>query len=169
MHALFSQLYAEIRRQARRQMRGEGGGKDLQATELVGEAYLRLREARGVEWQDEDHFLRTVARAMRRALVDEARKRAAEKRGGPAARQVAYFTLGARTRLALDDLLALEDGLQKMSSGPGQLPREAKVIELIFFAGATKEEIARLLEIDVRQVYRDYRHARIWLRREIGL
>jgi RNA polymerase sigma factor (TIGR02999 family) len=165
--ALFSDLYEAIRREARRLIKLERPGHTLQATDLVSEAYLRLRELKGVDWQDRAHFLRTVARAMRRALVDLARRRKAKKRAG--LDQLTYVTLGVRKVLALEDLITLEDALEKLSVGSGNLPREALVLEMTFFAGATKAEIAQSLDITERQVYRDYAHARVWLRREFAL
>lgn len=165
--ALFADLYEAIRREARRLIKLERPGHTLQATDLVSEAYLRLRDLKGVEWQDRAHFLRTVARAMRRALVDLARRRKAKKRAG--LDQLTYVTLGGEKVLALEDLITLEDALEKLSAGSGNLPREGLVLEMTFFAGATKAEVAQSLEITERQVYRDYAHARVWLRREFGL
>ncbi len=164
---LFSHLYDHIRQEAQRQLSRERSPHTLQATELVGEAYLRLRSARGLDWQGREHALRIVARAIRHVLIDWARKRRSEKHGG-GAQMVTLITSHGTTATPVEDILALDEALEEMTRGSGNLPREAQVVELYFFAGATPEEIARALKVSERQIYRDYRHARAWLHQRLS-
>jgi RNA polymerase sigma factor (TIGR02999 family) len=161
-------VYAQLRAQARRYMRNERSGATLQSTALVHETYLRLIDARDVDWRDRVHFFALSAQLMRRILVDAARARAAAKRGGRAARvehasavdldQIPTADLSAALLCELDD--ALED-LTRID------PRRAKVIELRFFGGLSVEETAEALEVSPQTVMRDWRLARAWLGREL--
>jgi RNA polymerase sigma factor (TIGR02999 family) len=161
-------VYAQLRAQARRYMRNERSGVTLQSTALVHETYLRLIDARDVDWRDRVHFFALSAQLMRRILVDAARARAAAKRGGRAARvehasavdldQIPTADLSAALLCELDD--ALED-LTRID------PRRAKVIELRFFGGLSVEETAEALEVSPQTVMRDWRLARAWLGREL--
>jgi RNA polymerase sigma factor (TIGR02999 family) len=161
-------VYAQLRAQARRYMRNERSGVTLQSTALVHETYLRLIDARDVDWRDRVHFFALSAQLMRRILVDAARARAAAKRGGRAARvehasavdldQIPTADLSAALLCVLDD--ALED-LTRID------PRRAKVIELRFFGGLSVEETAEALEVSPQTVMRDWRLARAWLGREL--
>jgi RNA polymerase sigma factor (TIGR02999 family) len=161
-------VYAQLRAQARRYMRNERSGATLQSTALVHETYLRLIDARNVDWRDRVHFFALSAQLMRRILVDAARARAAAKRGGRAARvehasavdldQIPSADLSAALLCELDD--ALED-LTRID------PRRAKVIELRFFGGLSVEETAEALEVSPQTVMRDWRLARAWLGREL--
>lgn len=165
---LFTLLYTRIRRQAHRQIAREKPGGTLQATELLHEAYIRLQASAPPEWRDQVHFLRTVARSMRRALIDVARRRKSEKRGGRLER-VPLVTLSHGTVLAPEDVMALDTALERLSKCGGNGVREARVLEWHFFAGASLAEIARALGVSERTVQRDFAHARIWLKREIGV
>jgi RNA polymerase sigma factor (TIGR02999 family) len=163
-------VYGELRRLAYKFMQQERRDQILQATALVNEAYLRLVDIRAVDWQDRAHFMAVAAQTMRRVLVDAARARAAEKRGGNVER-AAYGASG----VDLDDIPAPEtdralevctldellDALARMD------PRRAKVIELRFFGGLTVEETAEFLQISPQSVMRDWRLARAWLTREL--
>jgi RNA polymerase sigma factor (TIGR02999 family) len=161
-------VYAQLRAQARRYMRNERSGVTLQSTALVHETYLRLIDARDVDWRDRVHFFALSAQLMRRILVDAACARAAAKRGGRAARvghasavdldQIPTADLSAALLCELDD--ALED-LTRID------PRRAKVIELRFFGGLSVEETAEALEVSPQTVMRDWRLARAWLGREL--
>jgi len=163
-------LYGELRRLACKFMQHERPEHTLQATALVNEAYLRLVDIRAVDWQDRAHFMAIAAQTMRRVLVDAARARTAEKRGGGMARvdggangvdldgMPAAGTDRAREVCALDEAL---DALAGMD------PRRAKVIELRFFGGLTVEETAEVLQISPQSVMRDWRLARAWLTREL--
>ena len=163
-------LYGELRRLACKFMQHERPEHTLQATALVNEAYLRLVDIRAVDWQDRAHFMAIAAQTMRRVLVDAARARTAEKRGGGMERvdggangvdldgMPAAGTDRAREVCALDEAL---DALARMD------PRRAKVIELRFFGGLTVEETAEVLQISPQSVMRDWRLARAWLTREL--
>jgi RNA polymerase sigma factor (TIGR02999 family) len=162
-------VHNELRRLARRYMRQERGGHTLQGTALVNEAYLRLVDVTGVDWQDRAHFFAVSAKIMRRILVDAARTRAAEKRGGRAERldhsvpvDLDQFPVPGSDRAS--ELCALDDALEAL----GQMdPRRAQVIELRFFGGLTVEETAEVLAISPQSVMRDWKLARAWLTREL--
>jgi RNA polymerase sigma factor (TIGR02999 family) len=155
-------VYDELRRIARRSLRRERAGHSLQATALVHEAYLRLVGAQAVEWQDRAHFFAMAARLMRRVLVDHARARARDKRGGGV------------TALALDEahapidqgrgLLALDDALHGLTALD---PRRGRVVELRCFGGLSVAETAAVLGVSADTVMRDWKLARAWLRREL--
>jgi RNA polymerase sigma-70 factor, ECF subfamily len=138
-------IYDELRKLARGYMRHERGGQTLQATALVNEAYLRLVDAKGIDWQDRVHFLAVSARIMRRILVDAARTRASAKRGGDMARvehssAVDFDRLPAPGSARAGDLCALDEALDTLSKMD---PRRAQVIELRFFGGLSVEENRR--------------------------
>jgi RNA polymerase sigma-70 factor, ECF subfamily len=162
-------VYDELHRLARRYMKGERPGHSLQTTALVNEAYLRLVDVTGVDWQDRAHFFAVSAKIMRRILVDAARTRAAEKRGGRAERldhsvpvDLDQFPAPGSDRAS--ELCALDDALEAL----GQMdPRRAQVIELRFFGGLTVEETAEVLAISPQSVMRDWKLARAWLTREL--
>ena len=163
-------VYGELRRLAYKFMQQERPDHTLQATALVNEAYLRLVDIRAVDWQDKAHFMAIAAQTMRRVLVDAARARAAEKRGGDMERvdrgasgvdldgMAAPGTDRGLELCALDEAL---DALGRMDS------RRAKVIELRFFGGLTVEETAEILRISPQSVTRDWKLARAWLMREL--
>ena len=163
-------VYAQLRAQARRYMRRERSGLTMQTTALVHEAYLRLTRAEDVDWHDRMHFFALSAQIMRRILVDAARARAAEKRGGGVQRvehssSVDLDELPMTDSEAASSLCALDDALETLS----QLdPRRAKVIELRFFGGLSVEETAEVLEVSPQTVMRDWRLARAWLARELS-
>jgi RNA polymerase sigma-70 factor, ECF subfamily len=144
-------------------MAGERGGHSLQATALVNEAYIRLLDVQQVDWQNRAHFLAMSARLMRRILVDAARSKRSQKRGGDAVR-VTFDDALAVTDEPGRDLVALDDALetlQKMDE------RKARVIELRFFGGLSVEETAAVLSVSVDTVMRDWKLARAWLLREL--
>lgn len=162
-------LYDELRRLASSFMRRERPEHTLQATALVNEAYLRLVDVTALDWQDRSHFMAMAAQTMRRVLVDAARARAAEKRGGDMQR------VDAATGFDLDGLpapgsdraevfCALDDALSALAAMD---PRRAHVIELRFFGGLTIEETADVLKISPQSVMRDWRLARAWLMRRL--
>jgi RNA polymerase sigma factor (TIGR02999 family) len=163
-------IYDELRQLAHRYMRHERAGHTLQTTALVNEAYLRLVDVKGVNWQDRIHFLAVAARIMRRVLVDAARRRASTKRGGAMARvdhstPVDFDQLAATAVERATELCALDDALQTLASIDS---RRAQVIELRFFGGLTVEETAEVLRISPQSVMRDWKLARAWLARELG-
>lgn len=144
-------------------MRGERRDHTLQPTALVHEAYLQLVDADSIEWQDREHFIATAALAMRRALVDHGRKKAAQKRGGGWDRTVLGDTLAMSGRSVLD-VLELEEVLSRLQSFD---ERKARVVELRFFGGLTNDEAARVLGVSSRTVEDDWYGARAWLMREL--
>lgn len=155
-------LYMELRRLAGGFFRGERSGHTLQPTALVNEAWLRLHESPG-EWENRSHFLGAAARAMRRILVEHARKRAALKRGGDFA-HVTFDDLAVQTPDPGVDVLLLNDALDALSEHDGRL---ARVVELHFFAGCTFPEIAETLGLSEPTVRRDWAYARAWLHERI--
>lgn len=144
-------------------MAGERAGHSLQATALVNEAYVRLVDAKRVQWSDRAHFLAIAARVMRRILVDHARSRGYQKRGGNAER-VPFDEAMFPSPEPLPDVVALDDALQALTAFD---ERKGRVIELRFFGGLTLEETASALDVSVDTVTRDWRFARAWLRREM--
>jgi RNA polymerase sigma-70 factor (ECF subfamily) len=152
----------ELKRIARRSMRRERGGHTLQTTALVNEAYLRLVDVSGVAWTDRAHFFAISARIMRRILVEAARARMAEKRGGEALRVTFDENLPAPTRES--ELVALDEALEALAQFD---QRKAKMVELRFFGGLSVQETAHVLGISEQSVHRDWRLARSWLQREL--
>lgn len=158
------ELYDELLSLARARLRGEGDGHTLDTAGLVHEAYLRLAELERIRWQDRNHFFSMASRLMRRVLVDHARKRQAEKRGGGRIR----ITLRDDHRAAegrAATVLALDEALSGLEA---EHPRAARALQHRYFAGCTNREIADLLETSERTVERDLRFARAWLAREWG-
>jgi RNA polymerase sigma factor (TIGR02999 family) len=161
-------VYPELRRLARHYMRGEASGNTLQTTALVHEAYLRLVDAAGVDWQDRAHFFAVSAQMMRRILVDAARARGSAKRGG--GRHSSHSTTVNLDNIADvgaqrdTELIALDDALNVLAQ---MNPRHARVVELRFFGGLSVEETASVLKISPQTVMRDWKLAKAWLRREL--
>jgi len=151
----------ELHRIARRHMAGERPGHSLQATALVNEAYLRLINVQKMDWQNRAHFLAMAARLMRRILVDSARARRNQKRGGvKITLDEELLVTGNRPQ----DLLALDDALQALEKIDA---RRGQVIELRFFGGLTVDETAIVLKVAPDTVMRDSRLAKAWLAREL--
>jgi RNA polymerase sigma factor (TIGR02999 family) len=157
-------VYEELRRLAARKMRCEAPDHTLQPTALVHEAYLRLvGSGEERQWDSRAHFFAAAAEAMRRILIEEARRKHSAKRGGGLVRQ----TLEADALVQPDDhsgLLALDEALTKLAARD---PESARLVELRFFAGLTVEQAARALGISPRAATRNWTYARAWLRREI--
>ena len=148
---------------ARRCMAGERAGHSLQATALVNEAYLRLIDAKGVSWRDRAHFLAVAARVMRHILVDHARARQYQKRGGQAVR----ISLDDAPAVASEpdrDFVALDDALTALAAVDA---RKSQVVEMRFFGGLTLDETAEALNISRDTVKRDWKMAKLWLLREL--
>ena len=156
-------VYDELHRIARKHMGHENAGHSLQATALVNEAYLRLVDAQSVPWRDRAHFLAVSARIMRHILVDHARARRFQKRGGDAARVTLDEALIVSSEPA-SDLVALDDALEALTKFD---ERKSRVIELRFFGGLTVEETASVLKVSADTVMRDWRLAKVWLQREM--
>jgi len=163
LERLAERVYGELRAMARRHMKNERPDDTLQTTALVHEVYIRLVDATKVEWQERAQFFAMAARMMRRILVDAARARKSQKRGGSAQRinldETAVLSPG-RDR----SILALDEALAEFAE---VAPRQAKVVELRYFGGLTEEEIGAVLNISQRTIRRDWDLARAWLLREL--
>ncbi|MGH9411116.1 MAG: ECF-type sigma factor [Vicinamibacterales bacterium] len=158
-----SALYAELRRLAHHYMRGERAGHILQTTALVNEAYIKLASLHRTVWRDREHFMAMAATAMRRVLVDEARARSREKRGG----RVVLTSLDNQDAAAPDsgvDVEALDTALDVLAQLDA---RQAQIVELRFFAGLTTEETAQALDISPATVGREWTSARAWLHHQL--
>jgi len=156
-------VHGELRRIARRCMAGERKGHSLQATALVNEAYLRLVDVQHVNWQNRAHFLAMSARLMRRILVDYARSKGYQKRGGGAVRVTfdeGLPVVGGRDQ----DLVAVDDALEALAKID---ERKSRVVELRFFGGLSVEETATVLKVSPETVMRDWKLAKAWLLRAL--
>jgi RNA polymerase sigma factor (TIGR02999 family) len=144
-------------------MAGERAGHSLQATALVNEAYLRLINAKNVAWNDRAHFLAVAARVMRRILVDHARSRHYQKRGGDAVRVSIdeALVVGAEPD---QDFVAIDEALNALAVVDA---RKSQVVEMRFFGGLTLEETAEALQVSRDTVKRDWNIAKLWLLREL--
>jgi RNA polymerase sigma factor (TIGR02999 family) len=157
-------VYEELRRLAARKMSREVPGQTLEATALVHEAYIRLVEARNQNWNSQGHFFRAAAEAMRRILVENARKKKSLKHGGNKQRvELSDSILLATQEICPDDLLALNDALDKLSKDD---PTIGELVRLHYFAGLTLEQIAAIQEISRRTAVKHLVYARAWLHRE---
>jgi RNA polymerase sigma factor (TIGR02999 family) len=170
---LMPQVYDELRRLAGNYLRHERPGQTLQATALVHEAFLRLSKEKNQPWKNRTHFLAIAALSMRQILVQRARARNAEKRGGGAEKitldEASAFAQGAsadhtRTGAAVD-VLALDTALEKLAALD---PQQAKIVELRYFGGMTVEEVAEALDISAATVKRHWTVARAWLHKELA-
>jgi RNA polymerase sigma factor (TIGR02999 family) len=162
--ALIPVIHNEMRMIAEACMRGELPGGTLQATALVNEAFLRLFKPDRVEWQGRSHFFALAARAMRRLLVDQSRR---HRRGG--LKRVDAPTLGEAITQASNidtDLIDLDAALQELAALD---ERQEKVVELKYFAGLEVRQIAELMELSVSTIEREWRSARAWLARRMGV
>ena len=159
-------LYAELRRIAERSMRRERTGHALDAPGLVSEAYMRLAEQSRVEWRSRDHVLAAAAQVMRRILVDHARSRGAQKRGGDVEELPLDESVASAAPAPEDDvdLGALDEALARLARVD---PQAVRVVELRYFAGLTLEETAAVLGVSTATVKRDWAMARAWLYREL--
>jgi RNA polymerase sigma factor (TIGR02999 family) len=155
-------VYHELHRLAHYYLKREQSGHSLQTTALVNEAYLRLVGYKRMQWQDRAHFIAAAAQAMRRILVDHARRRNL-KRGV----DVEHVSLDAEAVLSVDrsdDFAALDDALNALAA---RAPRKAKVVELRFFGGLSVEETAEVLRVSPVTVMREWKSAKAWLYREL--
>ncbi|MBL0162915.1 MAG: sigma-70 family RNA polymerase sigma factor [Xanthomonadales bacterium] len=155
---LFPLVYQELRSLAHAQLRGEGEGHTLQTTALINETYLRLIGQNRTDWQTRSHFVAIAAQAMRRILIDHARRKLADKRPDP--RQRVDFEFAEMIPLRDETLLALDRALSDLETLD---PRQAKVVELKFFAGLDLDQIAKVLDVSAATVTREWRLAKGWL------
>ena len=156
-------VYDDLRRRARYYLRGERANHTLTPTALVHEVYMRMLNIGQVAWNDKAHFLALAARHMRRILVDSARARRYQKRGGGAVRVTFTEDLPVTDRAA-PDLVALDDALELLAQHD---ERKVRVVELRYFGGLSNEEIGEALGISTDTVTRDWNMARLWLGREL--
>jgi len=163
LEQLIPLVHEELRRLARRHMAHERVGHTLQATALVNEAFVRLIDVRQVKWQDRAHFFAMSSRLMRRILVDFARSKGYQKRGG-GAQKVSFDEALLVAREPGQDLVALDDALTALAAFDG---RKAQVVEMRFFGGLSVEENAEALNVSVDTVMRDWKLAKAWLLREL--
>jgi RNA polymerase sigma-70 factor (ECF subfamily) len=161
---LVEAVYAELRVIAARHMSRERGEHTLQATALVNEAYLKLVSIKSAQWQDRAHFFAVAARVMRQILVDHARQKLADKRGGGAVvmqldEALVYSSEQPQAMVEVDEALTRLSGEDELVG---------KVIELRFFGGLSVEETAHVLKVPKRTVEREWTFGRAWLRTELG-
>jgi RNA polymerase sigma factor (TIGR02999 family) len=159
-------VYDELRKLAAAKLAHEKPGQTLQATALVHEAYLRLVDQTSPQqWDNQRHFFAAAAEAMRRILIERARQKRSLKRGGDQQRVELADIEPAVLPLACDDLLGLDDALQKLEQ---QHPRKAELVKLRFYAGLTTAQAAQSLGVSVTTAENDWSYARAWLRLEMS-
>lgn len=156
-------VYEELHRLAHRYMSHESPGNTLQTTALAHEAYLRLVNAKGVQWQNRAHFFAVAAQTMRHILVDLARARHNLKHGGGAL-QISLDGVLTSTPISGADMIDLDEALGRLAAFN---PRQSQVVELRYFGGLTDEEVAEVIKISPRTVRSDWRLAKAWLYREL--
>jgi RNA polymerase sigma-70 factor, ECF subfamily len=157
-------VHQQLRRAARHYMAGERSGHVLQTSALVNEAYLRLFECRQLDWHDRTHFFAVCAQLMRRILIDIARAKRYQKRGGGSPHVCLDEALGLKQPLNVEILL-LNSALDSLAAVD---PRKGRVVELRFFSGLSVEETAEVLQVSKETVARDWRVAKAWLLRELS-
>jgi len=158
-------VYEPLRAIAERQLNRESPGHTLQPTALVNELYVRFAEQRRVDWRDRIHFFAVAAHVMRRILVDHARRKKSDKRGGPAV----PMPIEAAVEVCAQedfDLIALDFALERLSE---LFPQQARIVELRFYGGLTIDETAEVLGISAATISREWAMARAWLRRAMGV
>ncbi len=160
-------VYGELRRQAAGLLRAERAAPTFEPTALVHDAFLRLAGADPIAWESRTHFFALAARAMRRVLVDHARRRDSGKRGGDLARVGLTFAdrIGARVETRYLDVLAVDRALERLERIS---ERRARVVEMRFFGGLEDREIARMLDVSLSTVEREWRTARAFLAKELA-
>ncbi len=157
-------IHDELRRIAGRYMGRERAGGSLQTTALINEAYIRLIDVKRIKWQNRAHFFAMASRVIRRILVDAARARKFQKRGGRLEKVSLDEALTVSSQ-ASPDLVALDDALNALSEVD---PRKGQVVEMRFFGGLSVEETASALQVSTGTVMRDWRLAKVWLLRELS-
>lgn len=164
LDSLTAYIYADLRRRASAYLRGERPGHTLQTTGLAHEAFIKLIGKQDIEWADRNHFFAIAAQSMRRILVDHARTKHREKRGGDAE----TLPLDEARNVRLDpsgvDLVALDEALADLAEFD---PRQAQIVELKYFGGMTLDETAEILGVSRETVKRDWQIARAWLRQRL--
>lgn len=163
LNALTPLVYNNLRNIASRHLSRERAGFSMCATEVVHEAYQRLASA-DVSWQDRAHFLSIASRQMRQVLVDHARSKSRQKRGGEEWQRVTLTENGQPAEGEQVDILCIQEALERLSQFD---PRKAQIVDLIVFGGLTGKDIAELLKISEPVVWREWRMARAWLHNEL--
>jgi RNA polymerase sigma factor (TIGR02999 family) len=166
LDALLPKVYAELRQLAAHELRGHRNHETLQPTALVNEVFARLLAAANVDISNRKHLFTTAAKLMRQTLVDRARAQQREKRGGGHWQRVDFIEALALPIEQDTQLPALDEALQALAALD---PRMAQIVELRYFVGLEVAEVAHLLEVDERTVYRDWAMARAWLRQRMEL
>ena len=164
LEQLMPLVYEELRRMARRYMRRQPSGHTFQTTELIHEAYLKVAKSDEQNWQNRAHFFGVAAKAMRQILVDYARSKSSQKRGGWKER----VTLSDDTAISNNnssEIVALDDALKQLAILD---ERKSRVVELRYFGGLSNEEIAKVLNVTIKTVIRDWQFARAWLLSELS-
>jgi RNA polymerase sigma-70 factor (ECF subfamily) len=156
-------VYDELHRLARHYMKGERPGHSLQTTALVNEAYMRLVDYKGMQWQNRAHFFAVSAQVMRRILVDHARRRNLKRGGGVQHVSLEDTAIVGGDRSA--DLIALDDAMNELAKLDA---RKVQVVEMRFFGGLSVEETAEVLKVSAITVMRDWSTAKAWLYRELS-
>lgn len=164
LEGLIPLVYDELRRLARNYLRKERQDHTLQPTALVNEAYMRLADQKSMKWQNRAQFYGIAAQLMRRILVDHARLRYAEKRGGAEQQRLSITTAGDVLVMPDLDVLALHEALEELATID---PQQARIVELKFFGGLSIEETAEVMSLGHATVERDWKMARAWLRRKL--
>ena len=165
MEDLFTLVYAELRRIAERQLRGERFGHTLCTTALVHEAWFELSKLNRIQWQSRAHFLALASQAMRRVLIDYANARKTQKRGGGKPLQSIDDDALAVVQEHAEEFILLDEALQRLAEIN---ERHARIVECRFYGGMSVDETAEALEISPATVKRDWTLARAWLNKELG-
>jgi len=164
LHEIIPLVYDELRRIAAVNLHRSGPAQTMFTTDLVHESFLKLTGSRSLRWENRLHFFNIAASSMRQILVDHARARRSEKRGGRLTRVQLDTSLPVRTE-SLDDIAALDEAMRELEKTDA---RAARIVELRFFGGLTNDEIAEILALSARTVKRDWEFARAWLFRNLN-
>ena len=164
LEGLIPLVYDELRRLAKNYLRRERQDHTLQPTALVNEAYMRLADQKSMKWQNRAQFYGIAAQLMRRILVDHARLKYAEKRGGVEQQRLSITTAPEVAVMPDLDVLALHEALEELGAID---PQQARIVELKFFGGLSIEETAEVMSLGHATVERDWKMARAWLRRKL--
>jgi RNA polymerase sigma-70 factor, ECF subfamily len=164
LNSLTQYIYADLRRRAAAYLRGERPGHTLQTTGLAHETFIKLIGKKDIDWADRNHFFAIASQSMRRILVDHARTKHREKRGGEQETLPLDEARNVKTDPTSVDLVALDEALVDLAEFD---PRQAKIVELKYFGGMTLDETSEILEISRETVKRDWQIARAWLRKRL--
>lgn len=158
-------IYDELRRIARSRLGHMDAGSSMNATALVHEAWLRIGDANCSQWDNRGHFFGAAARAMRQILVDQHRRKRRIKHGGDLVAEQLHSQIETPVRLPVFDLIALDEALDRLETAH---ERPARIVMMRYFAGATQEDVALMLNVSKRTVEREWRFARAWLQRALA-